>query len=113
MYKTLGQKLHMLRRSKDLTQSELSRIMNLERPAYANYELDRRMPPISFLVRIADFYGVSVDFLVRDSLMTFPLPHSADEKTLINRYRSMNSTGRTDLLEYSLFCIRRQKQKQH
>lgn len=109
MDRTIGQKLHMLREYKELTQAELSRLMNMARSAYANYELDRREPPISFLIEIADFYDISVDYLVRDSFLQFPLPHSADEQTLLRRFRSMNPLGRTDLLEYSLFRIRHQK----
>ncbi len=112
MDKTIGQKLQLLREHRALTQDELSRLMHIARSAYANYELDRREPPLSFLIAIADFYDITLDCLVRDSFQNFPLTHSADEKTLLRRYRSMTPVSRMELMEYALFRIRLQKQNQ-
>ena len=112
MGKTIGQKLQLLREYKSLTQDELSRLMHIARSAYANYELDRREPPISFLIAVADFYDITLDCLIRDGFQNFPLTHSADEKTLLRRYRSMTPISRMDLMEYSLFRIRLQTQNQ-
>lgn len=37
---------------------------NITEKAYQNYELMTREPKIDILIRIADLYGVSIDWLV-------------------------------------------------
>lgn len=65
MEKTLGQKLRILRESRHFTQQQISGFLHLERAAYANYESDRRNPSYEYILVIADFYDVRVDYLIR------------------------------------------------
>lgn len=95
---TIGEKLRMLRMSRNYTQEEMSRFTNMNRAAYANYELDRRTPTIFFLITIADFYGISVDYLVRSEYTRLPIPFSADERKLLIRYRTLDYQKRQTIL---------------
>lgn len=53
-----------LRTINNLTQKELADILNIERSTLSSYETGRRYPTISVLVRIADTFNVSVDYLL-------------------------------------------------
>ena len=59
----LAKRLRQCRRERGLTQSEVSIFCDVTEKAYQYYELKRREPRLSILVRIADFYGVSLDYL--------------------------------------------------
>lgn len=53
-----------LREDKDLTQTEISKFLNIFQVAYSYYELDKRSIPLEILCKLADFYNVSVDYLL-------------------------------------------------
>lgn len=57
-------RLASLREEKKLTQVEFSKIMGYTRTAVCNWEGGNRQPRLDDLVKIADFFGVSVDYLV-------------------------------------------------
>ena len=52
-----------LRKLKNLTQRELAKQIGITQPALSNYE-DGRDPEISILTKLADFFEVSVDYLI-------------------------------------------------
>lgn len=52
-----------LRLKKDITQSELCNAINVNRITYSGYENGRAEPPMEVLVRIADYYDVSLDYI--------------------------------------------------
>ena len=53
-----------LREDADLTQAKLGDAINVPQRTYAYYESGQRMIPPSVLCALADFYGVSVDYLL-------------------------------------------------
>ncbi len=63
MQKVLSERLRLLRKEKELTQIQLATYCDITEKAYQNYELMTREPKLDILVRIADFYGVSLDYL--------------------------------------------------
>ena len=52
-----------LREDEELTQGEIADKLYMQREVYRRYETGERMPPFDFMVRLADFYGVSLDYL--------------------------------------------------
>lgn len=56
--------LKKLRKERGLNQSTLAKELNISVSAYGNYELDQREPSIENLKKLADFYNVSIDYLV-------------------------------------------------
>ncbi len=56
--------LSRLRRSADMTQSELADLLNLTRQAVSRYEKGDSFPDISILVKIAEIFRVSIDELI-------------------------------------------------
>lgn len=61
---TLGQRIRVLRKEKRLTQEELADNLNVARGTLANWEVDRTNPDPQTLQRLADFFGVSTDYLL-------------------------------------------------
>ncbi|MBQ9914950.1 MAG: helix-turn-helix transcriptional regulator [Clostridia bacterium] len=59
--------LKKLRKERGFSQQELARKLNITRTCLANYESGSRQPDNATLVRIADFFHVTVDFIVNRS----------------------------------------------
>ncbi|MBE6635594.1 MAG: helix-turn-helix transcriptional regulator [Ruminococcaceae bacterium] len=53
-----------LREDRDLTQKEMSRILNCSQQVYSNYELGQRDIPTDILIKLSSFYKVSVDYIL-------------------------------------------------
>lgn len=56
--------LKILRNSKKLTQSDMGKILNITAPTYNGYETEKYEPNIETLCKLADFYNVTLDYLV-------------------------------------------------
>lgn len=52
-----------LRLSRDITQSELCSAIDINKITYSGYENCRAEPTMEVLVRIADYYNVSLDYI--------------------------------------------------
>ncbi|NFO72264.1 helix-turn-helix transcriptional regulator, partial [Clostridium botulinum] len=57
-------RLKGLREDRDLTQDQIANILKITRSAVANYENGIREPDISLLVKIADYFNISLDYLL-------------------------------------------------
>lgn len=64
MREILAQRLRECRAKKGCTQIQAAAYADLAERAYANYELTKKMPKLDILVRIANVYEVSLDYLV-------------------------------------------------
>lgn len=53
-----------LREDNDLKQKDLAKILSVDQSTYSDYENGRINVPIEQLIKIADFYNVSLDYLV-------------------------------------------------
>ena len=59
-----GRKLRQLRKEKKLTAKELGEKFGLAPTTISGYEQGYRVPDMEIVVRFAEFFGVSVDYLV-------------------------------------------------
>ena len=62
---TFAERLRTLRLSEGLTQQRLADRLSIKRSALAMYECGKRFPRFSAVERIADYFSVSIDFLLR------------------------------------------------
>lgn len=53
-----------LREDNDKKQTELAKYLNVDQSTYSDYENGKINIPIEQLIKIADFYNVSLDYLV-------------------------------------------------
>lgn len=60
----LPERMRALRKEKNLRQEDAAAELGLSMSAYCRYELGSREPTASVLCRMADYYGVSADYLL-------------------------------------------------
>ena len=61
----LGDRLKKLREARKLTQDQVAQFLEISRGTYAHYEINKRKPDYDMLIRIADFFKVTTDYLLR------------------------------------------------
>ncbi len=64
MREILAERLRQLRDEFHYTQQEVAIYSDITEQAYQNYERMTREPKLEILIRIADLYNVSLDYLV-------------------------------------------------
>ena len=67
-------RIKILREDHDLTQKQLSSLLNISQVAYSYYELEKRSIPLELLSKLADFYETSVDYIlyITDEYIPYP-----------------------------------------
>ena len=63
-----------LRNDRDLLHNNLAAYLQCSQVCYSYYEMGKRDIPTDILVRLADFYGTSVDYLLGRTDETKPYP---------------------------------------
>ena len=58
------QRIQDLRTHADLSQKQLSEILHISQRSYSHYETGSRNIPVEMLIRLANYYDISVDYLV-------------------------------------------------
>lgn len=56
-------KIRNLREDSGLTQKDVAEKCYIAKKTYERYENGERIPPIDFMIRCADLYGVTLDYL--------------------------------------------------
>lgn len=57
-------RLRDLREDHDMKQKEVAAILGIDQRVYSNYEIGKREIPLHHLMTLADFYHVSVDYIL-------------------------------------------------
>ena len=104
----LGDNLKELIEQHDMTQKQLARKLDITPAALGNYIRNIREPDYDTLIRIADFFHVSIDFLLNhdvDSQTTH------EEELLLNIFRSLSIDQRELYLEQGKLFIKQNNKK--
>lgn len=70
-----------LREDRDLRQSDLAKMVGIDQRTISNYETGKSNPDSDALIRLADFFNVSIDYLVGRTQQDFY--SSQDKKKMI------------------------------
>ena len=73
-------KIRDLREDRDLTQKQLADYLLCDQSLYSKYERGERPLPLELADKLADFYGVSVDYLMGRTAVKKPYPNTASGK---------------------------------
>ena len=73
-------RIREIREDKDLTQSDIAKILNVSQVAYSFYEIGKRQLPIELLIKLAKYYNTSTDYLLELTDERKPYPKSIIEK---------------------------------
>lgn len=65
-----------LREDRDLRQKDVAEYLRCTQVSYSHYELGKRDIPTDVLIRLADFYGTSTDYLLGRTDVKQPYPES-------------------------------------
>lgn len=97
-------RIRALRAEKNITQLRLSIELEVAQETISAYEKGKHSPSLKSLIKLADLFDVSIDYLIgrsdvrkmesRDSLPD-------EEMLLLTRFRSLNSLDKARLLAYS------------
>ena len=58
------ERLRYLRENKNMSQKQLASILGMSQTGYSKYETGENDIPTSILLKLADFYGTSVDYIL-------------------------------------------------
>ena len=58
------QRIQDLRIDTDLSQKKIGEILHISQRSYSHYETGSRNIPIEMLIRLADYYDTTIDYLV-------------------------------------------------
>ena len=83
----LSVKLKRLRIERHLRQGQVAQLIGVSKAAISAYETDIRQPSYDVLIRLANLYNVSVDYLLgRSNVMAIDISGlTASEVAIINR----------------------------
>jgi len=70
------ERLKEIREDRDLYQKDIAKILKIKQQQYSEYELGKRLMPIYYLSALADFYNVSIDYLLMKTDVKEPYPKS-------------------------------------
>lgn len=59
-----GERIKELRKEKNLTQSDLAKILNVTQDSISLWEKNKRLPDTPYIVLLAMYFGVSSDYLL-------------------------------------------------
>jgi len=96
-------RLKELRRERDVSQQRLADAIFVTQSSINKYENHNIEPEIAILIRIADFFDTSVDYLightnVRRRIETSDLPQlNTEEASMLSRFRRLNAEERNCL----------------
>lgn len=99
------ERIRDLREDEDLTQDQLVKRLGMHKTTYTNYEQGKHTVPLEFAVTLADFYGVSLDYLAgrtnRKALSPAalsPVTLTPEEEELLSKFRALEPMDKGRLL---------------
>ncbi len=96
-------RLKEIRKSAKLTQSDIASVLGITREAYGMYEAGKRQISLKILDDLAEYYKVSMDYLVGRA------DNEKEEMELLELYRKLDKRGKQTVL--SLVKIEKQLSK--
>ena len=71
---TMYRRIRDMREDRDLYQKDLAKYLQCTQVCYSHYEMGKRDIPTDVLIRLADFYHTSIDYLLgrTDEMKPYP-----------------------------------------
>lgn len=101
----INAKLKLLRKQKGINQDEAAQSLGVSLSSYQKYERDKNSvtPSLDVLLKIADFYNVSLDYLVGREPAPNPFAdmglNESGEQEMLNQYMSFPPEVRAVLMD--------------
>lgn len=95
-------RLKELRKQKKVNQTEIAKYLNTTQVTYGRYELETCEPTIETLTKLADYYNVSLDYLVGRDFSNDIGYLTQQEKEFLKAYLQLNTQNRIKIAGYAL-----------
>ena len=106
-------RLKELRKEKNILQKDVAKELNIKNTTYSNWEVGVSEPDIHSLKKLADFFGVSIDYLVEREedgvVIVSGNELSKDESVLVDKLRRLDPLNKELAYQYVDFLTERQK----
>ncbi|MCI8992779.1 MAG: helix-turn-helix transcriptional regulator [Eubacterium sp.] len=98
---TFGERLEKLCTQNNLTKTQLANELHISASTLSGYLHNRREPDYQTLTAFADFFNVSIDYLLGRTEYTKPLSDSLtpEEGELLGTYRTLGKNGKNLLVQ--------------
>ena len=93
-------RLFELRNEKGLSQRDIAKIFNISQGTYNNWENSKTEPSIDQLISLANFFNVTVDYLIGNDNSNSFLTLSKDQNTLLTLYDNLSEKTQKALLSF-------------
>ncbi len=100
-----NEKLIELRKSKGLSQDELGNALGVSRQTISKWELAQSYPDFQRLVLLSDYFGLSLDALVKDIDVQDVRNKNLSEKQLSSIYEDVSSAKSTINKVVNILCV--------
>lgn len=104
-------KLKELRTKHNLRQEDLAKVLKVTQRTYSGYELGQTEPNSQTLIRLADFYQVSVDYIldheIQDNIDTSAFSYT--KKECVAKIKELSEDNANVLLGYLTHILQTQK----
>ena len=109
-------RLKELRANKKISQKDLGTIVNATQSVVANWENNRSLPSIYDLIELADFYQVSIDYLLGredefghvNIVISPDMALTKDEHNLLVQYKNLSDIDKKRLLQIADTFVEKQ-----
>lgn len=91
-------RLKELRNNKNISQKELATVMFVSQQTIAKWETDKATPNPDTLLRLANFFNITVDFLIGRT--NFINSRESVIYPVVEKYKKLNTAGRNKVDEY-------------
>ena len=89
-----GDRLRKLRKDRDITQGQLAEVIGVVPSAVGKYErIPQSYPSVDALIKIADYFDVSVDYLLRGTQPSYAVENNLNGQMLNSSFVQANHGG--------------------
>jgi len=95
-------RLYELRQAKDITQQRLAIDLGIDQTSISSYECGKYYPTIEVLIKIAEYFGVSTDYLLGLTDIKTPLKSAPNEQAsyLLSLYEALPTNAKERAIGY-------------
>ena len=102
-------RIKSLRKAKKITQKQLGDVLGVAESTISMYESGNRQPDVDTMRKIADYFNVTIDYLIGGENISSSDKDELDEK-IIKIFGSLSEADQAQILDYARYLLMREKQ---
>lgn len=114
---SIGERIKYQRTLHDKTQRDICDVIHIEQVTLSQYETNKRTPKLEILIALADFFNVSVDYLLGRSDIpehspaepSPSAPLDPDKQKILNAFSMLNEDNRGILIGEAKKLLKQQR----